>query len=83
MSDREPMTANLDTDLIDRLDERKRTRDARDSMTVSRSDVANEAIALGLIAAELIDDNRPEMHVRERRHLLRQALLDHFRGEHD
>jgi hypothetical protein len=72
------MTANLDTELIDKLDERKRTRDARDSMTVSRSDVANEVVALGLVAAQLIDDHAPETHVRERRHLLRQALMDHF-----
>jgi len=79
MPERTPMTANVEAELVEQLDERKRERDARDAHTVSRSDVANEVILLGLTAAEILDEEAPEMHVRERRSVVRQAMLDLFR----
>lgn len=77
--DRTRVTVNLRDSVLEDLDDRKRTRDERSDTTISRSDVANETIALGLVAAELLDEEAPAMHDREKRSALRQALLDHFR----
>jgi hypothetical protein len=62
--------------LRDELDEMKRRREEQRLESVSRSEVAREALLVGLAAMELIDDEPAlrAMHPRERRSLVRQAL---------
>lgn len=63
---------------VQRLDDMAANWDDREVQSVSRSAVAREAIELGLAALTVMDDE-PELrrlHVRERRALVRQALLD-------
>lgn len=63
---------------VQRLDDLAANWDEREVGTVSRSQVAREALALGLEAMDLIDD-RPELRrlsTRDRRAVVRQAILD-------
>lgn len=83
MPERTPMTANVEAELVEQLDERKRELDARDAKTVSRSDVVNEVLLLGLATVDILDDEAPTMHARERKHVVRQAMLDHFRASEE
>jgi hypothetical protein len=62
--------------LRDELDATKRRREEQRLESVSRSEIAREAMIVGLAAMELIDDEPAlrGMHPRERRTLVRQAL---------
>ena len=62
--------------LREQLDELKRRREQEQLETVSRSEVAREALWIGLAAMERIDEEPAlrSMHVRDRRALVRQAL---------
>lgn len=65
------------------LEELKREWDAAESGSVSRADVAREALALGLVALEM-DEFKPaggQYATQERKAILRQALRDHFAAE--
>jgi len=72
---------NLDDGLLEDLDELKREWDARETRTVSRSDVANEAVNIGLAVLEQLDERQPNLTSRQRRMIARQAILDHLRDE--
>lgn len=76
---RRPMTFNLDEDVSEKIDELKHKRDSRQTSSVSRSDIANDALELGLVALELMDERAPEKHPVERRHMLQSAVLELFR----
>ena len=62
--------------LRDELDETKRRREEQRLESVSRSEVAREAMLIGLAAMDLLDEEPAlrGMHPRERRSLVRQAL---------
>ena len=62
--------------LREQLDELKRQREQDRLESVSRSEVAREALWIGLAAMERIDEEPAlrSMHVRDRRALVRQAL---------
>lgn len=69
--------------LRDELDAMKRRREEQRLESVSRSEIAREAMTVGLAAMELIDDEPAlrAMHPRERRALVRQALQSEFRDD--
>jgi hypothetical protein len=69
--------------LRDELDEMKRRREERRVESVSRSEVAREAMLVGLAAMELIDEEPAlrGMHPRDRRALVRQALQAELRRD--
>jgi len=69
--------------LRDELDATKRRREEQRLESVSRSEVAREALLVGLAAMELIDDEPAlrTMHPRERRSLVRQALQAELRSD--
>ena len=69
--------------LRDDLDELKRRREQEQLETVSRSEVAREALWIGLAAMERIDEEPAlrSMHVRDRRALVRQALRAELRPD--
>jgi len=62
--------------LRDELDATKRRREEQRLESVSRSEVAREALLVGLAAMDLLDEEPAlrGMHPRERRSLVRQAL---------
>jgi hypothetical protein len=62
--------------LRDELDATKRRREEQRLESVSRSEIAREAMIVGLAALEELDDEPAlrGMHPRERRTLVRQAL---------
>jgi len=69
--------------LRDELDETKRRREERRVESVSRSEVAREAMLIGLAAMDLIDEEPAlrGMHPRDRRALVRQALQAELRRD--
>ena len=69
--------------LRDELDETKRRREEQRLESVSRSEVAREALWIGLAAMERIDEEPAlrSMHVRDRRALVRQALQAELRRD--
>jgi hypothetical protein len=69
--------------LRDELDETKRRREEQRLESVSRSEVAREAMLVGLAAMELIDEEPAlrGMHPRDRRALVRQALQTELRRD--
>jgi len=64
----------------DELDEMKREWDRAEAGTVSRSDVAREALEVGLEALqhEAFKPAGGQFATQERRAVVRQALIDHF-----
>jgi len=73
---------HLPDDLIADLDDLAAEWDSREATPISRSTVAREALAVGLVALEVMDDEGLEsLSTRERRAIIRQAVLDHFRAE--
>jgi len=68
---------------VEQLDELAAEWDEREAGRVSRSEVAREALALGLDALELVDDDPSlrRLSTRDRRALVRQAILDELREE--
>jgi hypothetical protein len=69
--------------LRDELDATKRRREERRLESVSRSEVAREAMLVGLAAMALLDEEPAlrGMHPRERRSLVRQALQSELRSD--
>jgi len=69
--------------LRDELDATKRSREEHRLESVSRSEVAREAMLIGLAALGLLDEEPAlrGMHPRERRTLVRQALRNELRRD--
>jgi hypothetical protein len=69
--------------LRDELDATKRSREEHRLESVSRSEVAREAMLIGLAAMDLLDEEPAlrGMHPRERRTLVRQALRAELRRD--
>lgn len=75
--DMQPVGFSIPQDLLDDLDDTTAKWDDREAGTVHRSDVAREALTLGLVALEQLDT--PEyrrLHTNERQAIVRQAILD-------
>jgi len=73
---------NLPEGLVDDLDDLKRARDAESLDSVSRSQVAREALDVGLVALQLIDEEYDQdFRARGRREIIREALQQFFRRD--
>lgn len=68
----------LDDDVIEQLDAIKRERDRLGREHASRSAVARDAIALGLVALEFFDDADPRAPPATKRTATKQALEQHY-----
>lgn len=68
----------LDPKLLDELDAYVAQRNEDSIESVSRSQVAREALPLGLEVLDLMDENPhfQRLHTREKRSIVRQAILD-------
>lgn len=69
---------SLPDETVEELDEMTAEWDDRESRTIKRSEVAREALAVGLVALEELDDENPAMTTRQRKAIVRQSVLDHF-----
>lgn len=72
-----------DEDLVDELDDLKREWDRHEAGTIHRTDVAREALAIGVEVLQH-DEFKPaggQYASQERRAIVRQALMDHFDDE--
>lgn len=76
-----PIGFSIPANLRDRLDEMKREWDEREARSVSRSDVAREALAVGTIALDELEDHDDNLDTRAREAVVRQAIQDHFGDE--
>lgn len=75
---------SIPQDELDEMDDIKRRWDRLESRTISRSEVAREALNIGVEALEMIDEEFDRgLTTHDRRALVRQALLDHFRRMED
>jgi len=69
-------------DTLDELDDVKRRWDRHEARTISRSEIAREALAVGVDALEMLDDEYSRgLTTHARRATVRQALIDHFERE--
>jgi len=82
MPDKQSIGIYLDERSVDELDERKRERDRLGRAGASRSAVAADCIAIGLVALEIVEDEMPHAGTREQRDAVRATLQRHFRDDH-
>jgi len=74
----------LPQDILDDLDEIKRRWDRHEARTISRSEVAREALAVGVVALDQLDDEYSRgLTSHARKATVRQALLNHFAAERE
>lgn len=74
---------SLDPETLDALDDLKREWDSREARHVSRSEVAREALALGVLALEAIDKeyDRLSWSTRDRQAIVREGLQQYFEAD--
>lgn len=77
----QPVGIPLPDDMLEQLDEKKRDWDRREASAVSRSEVAREALAIGIAALDELDKQNRHLSTRERRAITRQGIIDHFEAE--
>lgn len=82
MPDMTTVGFNVPEELVDELDVIKRQWDAAEAHTVSRSEVAREALSVGLEALQLLDEeyDRP-FTTRDRRAIVREGLKAYFEAD--